>query len=387
MSNRLSCGIQVAVLALPLVCSLAVAAESEAIRLDFQDPNWAFDGEGTTVEELDGQVALRLMSGKATYRGLEFLDGTIEFDLYVTELRSFAYIYFRVLNDKEHEEFYFRPHKSLLPDAVQYAPVYKGSAQWQLYHDARSTAAARFPPGEWISVKVSVQGSRAAVFVGDVEEPQLVVPKLAREPVAGSVALRSFMTFGTPSDTYVANFANVVVRPGVLDFEFPEMEAVAVQPGRIEEWMVSAAFAPADGDILELPAELLAGDSWAPVPANAEGLVELERFVDRPEGARRASVLARVTLTAPEATTQRIDLGFSDEVSVFLNGRLLVVDDESYSFNLPRRQGLWGADQLSVFLPLEEGANELVVVVTDRFGGWALSGRLEGGSGVSVQSR
>lgn len=61
------------------------------------------------VELFDGELALRLRSGKATFRGLEFLDGTIEFDLQVTEQRSFAYLYFRMPTDNEHEEFYFRP--------------------------------------------------------------------------------------------------------------------------------------------------------------------------------------------------------------------------------------------------------------------------------------
>ncbi len=366
------------------------AADSTPLKLDLGGPGWELEGEDTVVEELDGEVALRLKSGQATYRGVEFLDGTIEFDLQVTELRSFAYIYFRMASGDEHEEFYFRPHKSLLPDAVQYSPVFKGSSQWQLYHDARSTAAAHIPAGEWIPVKVVVEGSRAAVFVGAVEKPQLVVPNLGHEPQAGYIALRSFMTFGTPPGTYVANFANVVVHPGVVDFDFAVVDTAArseSDSARIETWRISPAFVPAEGDVLELPAQVLASDQWLPVQANRDGLVELERHVSRPEGARRASVLARLRLTAEEATTRRLDLGFSDEVSVFLNGRLLLVDDESYSFNLPRRQGLWSTDQLSVFLPLGAGVNELVLAVTDRFGGWALSGRLADREGVSVEAR
>ncbi len=361
------------------------AADSGPLQLGFDDPGWEIEGEDSVVEQLDGELALRLKSGHATFRDLELLDGTIEFDLQVTELRSFAYIYFRMVSDDEHEEFYFRPHKSLLPDAVQYAPVYKGSSQWQLYHDARSTAAAEIPAGEWIPVKVVIEGTRAAVFLGSVEEPQLVVPKLAHEPVPGQIALRSFMTFGTPPDTYVANFANVVVHPGVIDYEFPEIEAAGdVDSGLVETWRLSPPFVPAAGDVLELPDEVLASEEWQTVKANADGLVEVERFVTRPEGVRRVSVLARLSLAADTATTRRLDLGFSDEVSVFLNGRLLLVDDESYSFNLPRRQGLWGTDQLSVFLPLEPGANELILALTDRFGGWGLSGRLDAGDGVTV---
>jgi hypothetical protein len=235
-----------------------------------------------------------------------------------------------------------------------------------------------------------VQGTRAAVFIGGAEEPQLAVPKLAREPAAGQIALRSFMTFGTPPDTYVANFANVVVHPGVVDYEFPPTDPVAGEQsvdGLMESWRISPPFVPAEGDVLELPAAILESEEWQTVAANADGLVELERFVTRPEGVRRVAVLAGARLTADRPTIRRLDLGFSDEISVFLNGRLLLVDDESYSFNFPRRQGLWDTGQLSVFLPLEEGVNELMLAVTDRFGGWGLSGRLEAADGVVVSAR
>lgn len=359
-------------------------AGAEPLRLNLDGPGWELSGEDTVVEELDGRLALRLKSGKATYRGLEFLDGTIEFDLQVTKHRSFAYIYFRMEDDDEHEEIYFRSHKTLLPDAVQYTPVYKGRSQWQLYHAAGSTAAAPLPAGEWIPVKLVVQGYQAAIFVGSSDEPQLVVPRLARDPKPGFLALRSFMTFGTPADTYVANFANVVVRPGEVDYEFPARETVAPDPSWVGSWQVSRAFAPGEGLVLEIPSEVSTSSEWQTVPADRNGLLELERYVERPGNARRAAVLARLSITADRAKTQRLDLGFSDEVSVFLNDRLLVADDESYSFNFPRRQGLLTAGQLSVFLPLVEGANDLLLVVTDSFGGWGLSARLENRDGVTV---
>jgi hypothetical protein len=366
-------------LAAALCAPLPVQAEEEgtAVRLDLRDPGWELAGEDAVVEEFDGEFALRLKSGSATWRGIELRDGTIEFDLQVTKHRSFSYLYFRMESDEEHEEVYFRSHKSLLPDAVQYTPVYKGSSQWQLYHDDRSTAAAPFPPGEWIPIKVVVQGRQAAIFVGDAEKPRLVVPRLAREPKAGFLALRSFMTFGTPADTYVSNFANVVVRPGVVDYEFPPLEPQpTAPPGRIVNWEISPAFVPAEDLLTTLPSHLLAGEEWQKVSPNVDGLVELERWVSRPEGARRAGVLARFHADVPRATIGRLDLGFSDEVGVFLNGRLLVADDESYSFNLPRRQGLLSDSQLSVFLPLEAGANEVVLAVVDRFGGWGVSATL-----------
>jgi hypothetical protein len=378
--SRLAASLCLVLLAAPLA-----ARAGEARRLDLGDPGWELAGEETVVEEFDGRLALRLKTGAAVYRDLRFLDGTIEFDLQVTPYRSFSFLSFRMQSDDEHEEIYLRAHKSLLPDAVQYTPVYRGFSQWQLYHDARSTGPAPLPPGEWIPVKVVVDGPRAAVFVGSADEPRLVVPRLAREPKPGYLALSSFLPRGTPADVYVTNFADIVVRPGEVEYEFPAVEAVAPLPGRIASWGVSPAFAPAEGLLTELPEEARVRGEWQTVPANADGVVELERHVTRPEGVRRAAVLAAVRISAGEATTRRLYLGFSDEVSVFLNGRLLVADDESYSFNQPRRQGLLSGDQLSVFLPLERGANELVLAVADRFGGWGLAGRLEDATGLRVE--
>ena len=357
--------------------TLAPPASAEGpLRLGFDDPRWELAGEGTVVEELGGQTALRLKTGSATWREIQFLDGTIELDLWVTSHRSFSFLSFRVEGPGEHEEVYFRAHKSRLPDAIQYTPVYKGSSQWQLYHDARSTAPAALPPGEWIPVKVVVEGPRAAVFVGEAEEPQLIVPRLARDPRPGHLALKSFLPLGTPRDVYITSFANLVVWPGVVEYDFPEPEPPAISPGRIASWEISPVFVPGEGLLTELPRSPLGAGDWQIVQANADGLVELERHVTRPEGARRAGILARRQLTVGQPSTWRLDLGFSDEVSVFLNGRLLVADDESYSFNLPRRQGLLTPAQLSVFLPLEEGDNELVLAIIDRFGGWGLSGRV-----------
>ena len=83
--------------------------------------------------------------------------------------------------------------------------------------------------------------------------------------------------------------------------------------------------------------------------------------------------------------TVRFDFGYSDEISVFLNGRLLFSGNDRYSFNFPRRQGLITIDQGSLYLPLLEGENDLVLAVTDVFGGWGLMGRFEPVAGLEIE--
>jgi hypothetical protein len=80
-------------------------------------------------------------------------------------------------------------------------------------------------------------------------------------------------------------------------------------------------------------------------------------------------------------------IGYSDEVSVFLNGRLLYSADDRYSFDAPRREGLIGLDMGTLYLPLQAGANDLVLVVSDSFGGWGVMGQLPDRQGLRVVAR
>jgi len=125
------------------------------------------------------------------------------------------------------------------------------------------------------------------------------------------------------------------------------------------------------------PVELPAVSGWKKIEAERSGLLVLLRHIARPERGKRATVLAKQTFTATSAARVPFHLGYSDEVTVFLNGAPLFSADDSYSFDRPRREGLIGLDQATVFLPLRAGENELVLAVTDVFGGWGVMGRID----------
>jgi hypothetical protein len=123
------------------------------------------------------------------------------------------------------------------------------------------------------------------------------------------------------------------------------------------------------------------------VDASPDGLVELHQVVTIPKGSRAAAVLARVHVTAADAGVRVFDLGFSDIATVYLNGRPVFRGDATYAFDNPRREGLVGYDQARLYLPLVAGDNELAIVVSDVFGGWALMGRFESLEGLQVDAR
>jgi hypothetical protein len=343
------------------------------------DARWTLRGERTRITTSGGAPVLEVETGFADRKDIAMQDGTLEFDVQLTDRRSFVYVHFRVQNENDREEFYLRPHKSNLPDAVQYAPVWQGKSAWQLHHGPGGTAATPLPAGQWMRVRVVVQGTRAAIFVGDLERPALVVPRLSREPASGYVSLGGFLPADVPGAGPIARFRDVVVRPDDVRFTFPSAAAtgapVASEIQVIREWAVSRAFVPGPGDPPTLPPDTVTGE-FERIPAEPSGLVQLHRHVKVPEGSRMWAAVARVSVRSEAEATVPMDLGFSDVATVFVNSVPIFRADASYSFDRPRREGLIGYDQATMFLPLKRGDNEVAVLVADSFGGWGLMGRL-----------
>ena len=373
-------------------------AAAQAQSLPLTDGSWELKGPSVKLERYDGRDVLSVENGFAYRRDVRLQDGTVDFDVQVTRRRSFVYLMFRMAGDREYEDFYLRPHKSSLPDAIQYAPVYQGASAWQLYHGPGATAAVTFEPGAWTHVRLVLAGARAAVFVGDLGRPALVIPRLAREAAFGYLALRAFTPPGSGSGP-VARFANVSIQPGAAPFDFspgkrdgaPDQAAPStpatglVTPGSVRAWSVSRAFAvPKDVATPALPAPDVLGE-WKRVEAEPNGLVELHRYVKLPApDSREVAAVARVRVRAEAAGMRRLDLGFSDVATVFLNGRPLFRADAHYSYDNPRQEGLIHFGQATVFLPLEKGDNELAVLVSDAFGGWGLLGRFVDTTGLEI---
>jgi hypothetical protein len=373
----------VMVIALAALRAPALAGQG---ALPFTDSQWVLSGDSTRIETVAGRFAVRMYNGSATRRDVQLKDGTIDVDVMTTRRRSFIYARFRMEDEGNSEEFYLRPHKSELPDAVQYAPVFRGQSAWQLYHGPRGTAAPAIDPGVWTRLRIVISGSRAAFFLGDTVTPTLVV-RLAREPRAGYVSLASFLPANTPGSGPIAWFSNVRVRPGAIDYSFRDAPDPPLPAGVVTRWTVGRAFVPTTLEPTAIDSTWTAG--MQTVTTEPNGMVEMNRWIAMPAGLERSATgdvgaVARVHITAEQAGIRRVQLGFSDAVTVFLNGRPLFHGDDSYQF-LQRRDGLIAFDQATLFLPLKAGSNELAVVVTDHFGGWGLMARFPEGSGLTAK--
>jgi len=160
------------------------------------------------------------------------------------------------------------------------------------------------------------------------------------------------------------------------DFSKSTMHENPPAKGVVQAWELSETFVPEKGPVRALPETVVRG-KWQRVEAEPSGLVVVERFVRLPKDVERPAVLARLVVDSPADAVRRFDFGFSDEVTVFLNGQPLFSGDAHYSHDNPRQEGLIGFWQGTLYLPLKKGRNELVLSLAEVFGGWGVMGRFE----------
>jgi hypothetical protein len=304
----------------------------------------------------------------ATVDGLDLADGTLELDLAVTAERSFHGVAWHVADERNYESFFVRPHQVGNPDAIQYTPVTNGISSWQLYHGPGFWAPVAFPIGDWFTVRVAVAGRRATLHVADLDGPVLVIGELKLLKRGTGVGL----LVGGPG-LRIGRFAwsdEVPNLPG------PMAPPAPPYPGVISSWLVSETF-----EEEAIASALEREHRWTRLNAESTGLLDLAR-AGGIEGDRN-TVLARAALDAKRDEVKLLGVGYSDRAVVFLNGVPLYRGDATYRLRDYRFLGSIGYWD-GVYLPLRQGRNELVVAVSETFGGWGVQARLADPEGVTV---
>jgi sugar lactone lactonase YvrE len=354
-------GIKICIISTGFLVLLGSAqARSEVI--EFTPEHWTFF-QAQQVEHL-GQKALR---GSAVLKDVEFENGTIEFDVAFTGARTFGGVMFRMQSLTDYEDFYLRPHKTGFPDALQYTPVFKGLAGWQLYNGPGYTALAAIPHKQWVHVRLEVKGSQARVFLDEAQKPALVINDLKHGAGKGGLGLKG------PANG-LAHFANFSYKADDT-LEFPPPPKVSPPPGIITKWEISPAYkltqinrelSPEEQDLSNL--------KWLPAETEPTGLLNIARFIPH-VGQEPDCVLIRRNIPADKEEIRKFVFGYSDEVSLFLNGKILFRGKAQFRLRDAHFQGVVGLHD-AVFLPLVKGDNELILMVTETFGGWGIMGQL-----------
>jgi hypothetical protein len=371
-----------------LTTLLAATASAQGEAVAFDSGRWQVNDKQARAESHLGRPSLFLRSGFAFLKDATFEDGVVEVDIAAPTTRSFVGIVFRFENEDEHEIVWFRPHKTGLPDAVQYAPSFNASACWQLFSGPGFTAAVDFPKERWVRVRIEVSGLGARVFFNGAEKPALVVEDLKHGHKRGTVGL-----WGGANGGHFSDFRYRAATPGARR----PRPAPTFAPGLLTKWELSDAFDVAERDAESLPpAAVLQGWKWQAVAVETPGMVVVDRYRRSPSIVRffaepsertgprpgRRVVYARTVLHSDRAQVKRVALGYSDEATVFLNGRPVFHGRSAFRYRDPGFLGIMDVENDAVYLDLRKGRNEVVLAVADYFGGWGFIARLDDPAGV-----
>lgn len=375
---------RLALIALTLLCAVAARPQAgQSLSVPPESPRWDLEGNAKPAEH-QGRKCLLIDGGAAVLKDFVMRDGVIDVDVATPAARGFFGFDIRLSPDgSNYEEIYLRQHKSGQPDAMQYTPVLETGRNWQLFNGPGFTGAVDIPKDEWFHLRLEVAGAQAKLYVKDMEKPALVMDDLKSGVQKGQVAL-----YTLTGETYFSNFSVRSTPDAPWERHLPPMP-----PNTITKWRISPAY---DGLARNPETPLSSAESnsiqWQDVEAEPPGFVVLYRYRDAPhprvtfqgDFSRRLEpqpgmkvLYARTNIDSDRDQVKKLSIGYSDDVSVFLNGKILYRGRSAQGFRDPGFLGIVNPENDAVYLPLKKGSNELLLAVSELGGGWGFVCRLE----------
>ncbi len=375
-------------------CTFLGIFTTKAQVVPFNSDRWKIEAAGHVLDAYKGETnVLLLQRGDALLQDVDFENGIIEFDIFLDNRRGFPGVIFRMQDNTNYEEFYLRPHLSGMPDAMQYAPVFNSNSAWQLYHDqanlvqnGRVSFEMRdhngyntfydYPYDRWLHVKLVVSGIRAEVYFDHEEVPTLHISQLRHGFSHGNIGITTSV-----SPFYFSNFSYTPMKN--VQLTAVTETAVVPEEHRIPTWEISNVISEESiKDVVRLTPGTLDTLIWQSVQSEPTGLINISAqrvLSDRTMN----TVFARVNINSKGERITKLDFGFSDRVQVYCNGQLLYAGNNSYLTRDYRFLGTIGYFD-SVYLPLKNGINEVILAVSETFGGWGLQGKFENMEGITL---
>jgi hypothetical protein len=378
-NTRKSMVVSCLVLLLPVaLCAQKKSPGPSIKRIPMTAEYWEFQPGKAEFVQHKNVPAMKLQrdAGLAIVKNLDFTNGTIEFDAEPLDATAVPFVssYFRFQMNGESEVFYLRVgreenHKR--NDAVQYAPVIKQVNLWDMLPQYQGPSVLH--NRDWNHVKIVVSGMQMRGYVNDMSRPALEIPCLEGNSSHGSIAFEGF-----------AAFANLVVKPDVVE-GLPASKGVDLtshDANYIRKWFVTQ---PA---VLEYGRELNQKDfptpqtTWDSLHAERNGLINLTRKFGVEN---RRYVWLKATIKSAAELRRRIQLGFSDEIWVFVNGRMTYVDKNLYLQGMRKTpNGRCSIENSSFDVSLKAGENEILIGVANDFYGWGIIARMESLEGIDL---
>jgi len=384
---------QLVLCVLPLLVAAAHSQTPQTISLPPDSPRLDLQAEAKVTYYL-GRRAIYLNGGVAVVKDLEMRDGVIDVDVATPANRGFFGIQFHDDNrgvaagdlarfTVNGDWIYLRQHKSGRSDAMQYTPVLNSGLNWQLYSGPGFTGAVDIPRDVWFHLRLELKGAQAKFYVKDMSKPALVIDDLKSGVQRGLVELAVLS-----GETYFSNFEIHTAPDAPWEPHLPPMPS-----STLTKWSLSPSY-DALARNLERPLSQAEIDAiqWQDVEAEPPGLVVINRYRDSPHPivtyatdfskrlepqAGTMVVYARTHISSDKDQLKKLYIGYSDDVSVFLNGTILFRGRSSQNFRDPDFLGLVNIEDDAVYLPLKTGSNELILADSELGGGWGFICRLE----------
>ena len=337
--------------------------------------NFMFYGDHL-IEQHEGKRAVYVKGGSITLKNTDFLNGTIEFDMFLKEAHSFPGVMFR-MKGNDAEQFFVRPHLSGKPDANQAAPLVQGITPFQLNFGPTYSFAYEYKFDDWTHVKLIVNDRKAQIFLDDAASPHLSW-ELFHEPQAGAIVIRG-------GNAKAIHIANVSVDESAVELvDFKPIERAPIED-LIQEWEISDMF---EEDLLDDPSALPAlikARKWNGSVVVEEGTAaNISRIQNLYNGEPGNTVFAKVVIDSDVDQLSLLEFGYSDRVVVILNGQPIYKGTTKWRSRDYRYLGTVGLFD-AVYLNLKKGSNELLLAVSEEFGGWLVTGRIADQSDLGIR--
>jgi hypothetical protein len=324
-----------------------------------------------------GHQAVYLPSGLISVKNSKLRDGTIDVDVATKQGALFTGIAFRIGSDANLEIVYLRPSLTDTIEAMQYTPRLNGDAIWQLLNSNHEKANAHFPKNQWFHIKLVISGRKCTVFMNNSPDPTMTVTNLRRGESEGTIGL-----WGLGGGAY---FSNLTYTRSPDRAPLPDLPSFK-EAGLISDWELSPVFDAAEVDAATYPTSI---SQWDSVHAEDPGFVLVNRYRTSPamfpmpsrqemqkgrvKGAK--VVFARAHISSPSAVEKILKIGYSDDIVVYLNGKLVFSGKNALSYRSDDALGVFGLND-NAPVHLNAGDNELLVAVTEYNGGWAFECKL-----------
>jgi len=357
-----------------LVVSIGYVSPANANNIALNSDNFSVEGKKAEFTNYKGKTSLLLNGASATINDISFINGTIEYDVFVTKQRNFAGVKFRQQDSKNAEEFYIRPHQSGNPDANQYTPIFNGLSAWQLYHEGFA-GKVNYNFDGWNHIKIIVSGKQGEVYINDMITPSFVIAEFLRPTESGTISFSSAM-----NDAYFAN-VSIVKHEKPQALTAPSKITKPLLKDYVSKWKISESFSEKKLTKTTLNQQKIEEMHWQSFSVDSYGVLNMARMQEVNETENTA--FATFTINSNTAQTKALHFGYSDKVQVYVNNTLVYAGNNRFRSRDYRYLGTIGLFD-TVYLPLKTGKNDITFAVSELFGGWGVLAKFDDKSDISL---